>query len=63
MGVDGDIVILAICENHFINVYENLVQHPGNNMSIVRSLLCFDALTILSFILNVYSLPLIIILA
>ena len=33
--VNGDIAILPSCENHFIRVHENLVQHPYNNISIV----------------------------
>ena len=33
---DVGIVILASCEYHFIRVYENLVQHPSNNISIVH---------------------------
>ena len=33
----GIIVILASCEYHFIRVYENLVQHPSNNISISRT--------------------------
>ena len=28
------IVILANCENYFIRVHKNLVQHPSNNISI-----------------------------
>ena len=28
------IVSLASCECHFINVHENLAQHPSNNISI-----------------------------
>ena len=33
-GVDGGIFNLAICEYHFIRVYENLVQHPSNIISL-----------------------------
>ena len=32
--VEG-IVLLASCEQNFIRVYENLVQHPSNNISII----------------------------
>ena len=34
----GIIVILVSCEYYFIRVYENLVQHPSNNISII----CLD---------------------
>ena len=33
-GVNWGIIILARCEYHLIRVYENLVQHPSNNISI-----------------------------
>ena len=33
----GCIVILASCEQHFIGVHENLVQHQSNNISIQTS--------------------------
>ena len=32
--MDGGIVILASCEYQFFRVYENLVQHTSNNISI-----------------------------
>ena len=35
----GAIVILASFEHHLIKVYENLVQHPSKNISIVGSIL------------------------
>ena len=31
--MDGGIVILANCECYFNRVYENVVQHPSNNIS------------------------------
>ena len=30
-------VILARCKVHFIREHENVVQHPSNNISIVRT--------------------------
>ena len=30
-------VILASCEHHFIRVHEKLVQHPSNNISIIKN--------------------------
>ena len=33
-GMDGDNVILASCEHHFIRENENLVQHPSNDKPI-----------------------------
>ena len=37
-GVDWGIITLAGCENYFIRVHENLVQHPSNsNISIAFS--------------------------
>ena len=38
-GVNGGKVILASCEYHFIVVYENLVQHPSNNILFIIKLI------------------------
>ena len=35
-------IILASCEQHFIRVLENLVQHPSNNISILGSYMQTD---------------------
>ena len=32
--MDKGLVISASCEDHFIRVHENLVQHPSKNISI-----------------------------
>ena len=39
LSLIGDIVILASCKYHLINIHENLVQHPSNNISILLPLL------------------------
>ena len=31
------IIISSSCEHHFNTVYENLMQHPSSNVSIVRT--------------------------
>ena len=38
----GGIVILAICEYHFIRIHENLVQHPSNNIGIIPGKVCYS---------------------
>ena len=35
-GNEGGFVILASCKHHFFRVHENLVQHPSNNISLVK---------------------------
>ena len=42
----GAIVILASFEHHLIKVYENLVQHPSKNISIVGSILKYHKVNI-----------------
>ena len=51
------IVILASCEHHVIRVYENLEQHPSNNISLVLMHPCYcNPLThIATFLLRICS--------